>query len=330
MRLSRSKALAMLVGGGAALISMLQPFGYSPDYSQYDYFFSQLRLDHVYQIKESRFEAGFLYLSYFLTTFLQNNIQVYGFFVLLAIALKVHFGGKFSAKNYVWIFLVFYFFKFFPLHELTQLRAAMAASFLVAVFYYLSAKRYLMALVFSGIAILFHNSAGLVLPFLLIPTSFLTRGRVAGMALIVYLGCYFVSDYLIGFLADKIFVFETYLNAGIESRRSAAFSPVFFPEFLMIALSFLFWNDLSEVMKNVLAIEVLGFAIFYGFIDLGVVAVRGRELFSVLWILFVAQFPFAKKRIRIGLIFFVSSSVLVGVYLYFILNFFSSEAQQVF
>lgn len=327
MRVSRSKVLTLTIGAVAALISVLQPFGYSPDYPQYSYFFDQLRVDYLYQLKESRFEFGFLHLSYLLTLVFQENIHVYGFFVLIAIGLKVYFAGKFSAKNYAWIFLTFYFFKFFPLHELTQLRAAMAASLLVVVFYYYSIERYWAALSFSLIAIAFHNSAGLVLPFFLVPMAALTRGRIVIAAFGVYVSCYFISDYLVGFLADRIVVFETYVNAGVESKRDAAFSPVFYPEFLMIGLSFIFWRDLSEVMKKILAIEVFGFAIFYGFIDLGVVAVRGRELFSVLWIIFVAQFPFAGKRIKIGIVFFVLGSVLLAVYLYFILNFFASEFQ---
>ncbi|EJL72835.1 hypothetical protein PMI12_03746 [Variovorax sp. CF313] len=327
MHLSKSKALALLIGGIAALVAMLQPFGYSPDYIQYDYFFDQLRLDYLYQIKESRFEFGFLHSSYLLTTIFRDNIYVYGFFVFIAVGLKAYFGGRFSTRNCAWIFLAFYFFKFFPLHELTQLRAAMAASFLIVVFYYLSVERYWAALLFSLIAVSFHNSAGLVLPFYLIPKFALTRGRIVAVSLILYLGCYFASDYLVGFMADRIYVFETYLNAGLESRRNAAFSPVFYPEFLMIILSFIFWSDLSEVMKKILAIEVFGFSIFYGFIDLGVVAVRGHELFSVLWLIFVAQFPFAKKNIRIGVMVFVLGSILIAIYLYFILNFFAGEIQ---
>ncbi|TWD86094.1 EpsG-like putative glucosyltransferase [Variovorax beijingensis] len=325
MRVSRSKVLTLAIGAAAALVSVLQPFGYSPDYPQYSYFFDQLRSDYLSQLRESRFELGFLHLSYLLTQIFRENVHVYGFFVLIAIGLKVYFAGRFSAKNYAWIFLVFYFFKFFPLHELTQLRAAMAASLLVVVFYYYSIERYWIALSISLIAIAFHNSAGLVLPFFLTPMAALTRGRIVLAALIVYVSCYLISDYLVGFLADRIVVFEMYINAGIESRRDAAFSPVFFPEFFLIALSFVCWRDLSGVMKKVLAIEVFGFAVFYGFIDLGVVAVRGRELFSVLWIVFVAQFPFAGKKIRAGIVFFVLASVLLSVYLYFVLDFFASE-----
>jgi hypothetical protein len=324
MSFSRSKVLAVLVGGVAALIAMLQPFGYSPDYLQYDYFFDQLRLDYVYQLKESRFEIGFLHLSYLFTEIFQKNIHVYGAFVLVAMGFKVYFGGKFSAKNYAWIFLFYYIFKFFPLHELTQLRAAMAASFLVVVFYCISNGRYWLSLAFSLVAVSFHNSAALVLPFFFLPAAYLTRWRIVWAGLVLYVFCYFISDYLVGFLADRIFVFEAYLNDGMESRRSAAFSPVFYPEFFMIALSFVFWSELSDVMKKILAIEILGFAIFYGFIDLGVVAVRGRELFSVFWIIFVAQFPFAKKHIRAGIIIFVFSSVILAIYLYLFLDFFSS------
>lgn len=329
MRLSKSKTLVALIGGLAALVSMLQPFGYSPDYFQYDYFFDQLRMDYLYQLRESRFETGFLNLSYLLTIFFPDNIQVYGFFVLIAIGLKAYFGGRLSAKGYAWIFLLFYFFKFFPLHELTQLRAAMAASFLIAVFYYFSVERYWVALLFSLIAISFHNSALMVLPFFLVPSSMLTRQRIIAIALLVYLVCYFISDYLAFFLAERLVVFESYLSAGFESRRDAIFSPVFYPEFLMIVLSFVFWNDLSPIMKKILAIEVFGFSIFYGFIDMGVVAVRGRELFSVLWVVFVAQFPFARKNIKIGILIFVLGSIFIATYLYFILDFFSAEVQQV-
>lgn len=324
MRLSRPKTLAALFAMLAALIAAVQPFGYSPDYFQYSYFFDELRLDYLYQLRESRFESGFLYLSFLLTKVIENNAVVYGVLVFFAVFVKIRFAGKFSAKGYFGLFLIFFFFKFFPLHELTQIRAALAASFLIAVFYCVSASRYWLALFFSLIAVSFHNSAVLVLPFFFLPDFMLTRGRVILMALAFYAICFVASSSLVEFMASRLYVFETYVASGFESRRDSAFSPVFYPEFLMIFLSFVFWNDLTTIMRKVLAIEVLGFAMFYGLIDLGVVAVRGRELFSVIWIVYVAQFPFAKERAKMGMLAFVISSVVVSIYLFFVRDFFTS------
>ena len=325
MYLSKQIIFSLLLAIGAALISILQLFGVSPDYLNYDLFFEQLRSNHSYQLTESRFEFGFLYSSYFLTLIFSENNLIFGFFVFVASWFKFYFAGKFSPKGFLWLVLIFYFFKFFPLLELNQLRAALASSFLVAVFYYNSIKRYKLASVLVILAILFHNSAALLVPFIFIPDKLITQSKIFIISIVVYLTCYFTSYLLVPFMANHIAVFDTYLDGGLESSRRHAVSPVFFAEFLMIGLSLILWNNLTQLMKKVLAIEIIGFSIFYGYIDLNIVAVRGREFFSIFWILYIVQFPYVVKKVKISILVFIFGSTAIAFYTYFYLDFFMTK-----
>lgn len=314
-------ALAALI---ALFIAIQQPFGYSPDYSQYESFFYNIKNYFDEASAENRFEPGFFYTSYVLIRFIPSEVVVYGVLAAVSVAIKLGYVVRFSqGRMYFWAF-AFFAFKFFPLHELTQLRASLAAAFLMAAFYYLVSGMKKRSIALCIVAVMFHYSALMVVPFMFMPQIGLKK--LIPLAALLFIVLFLVSDYLIGLAGSGFSVFELYEESGYSQREINLISPVFFPEFFMIVVSLILWPRLTDIMRRVVMIEIMGFAMFYAFSSYGVVAVRGRELFSIFWIFFVAQMPMKYNKIKLALVVFVYSSIALSLYLYFLSDFFIEKS----
>ena len=325
--ISKRKIAIILMALFSFVIAFEQPFGYSPDYTQYEFFFQQIRAYFVATKLTNRFEPGFFYISFWLTQVFNSDLFVYSVFVFFAIFVKFFYGLRDVVGNYFWMAVAFYFFKFFPLHELTQLRAALGASFMIAAFFYIEKGNRWQGILLCLIATSFHYSALMLAPFLFLPR--LDRRQILLITAVIFFVCFIFASYLILLVGKNVQVFETYGDYTSSLGKLNRFSPAFFPEYFIILFSFYFWEKLTEIMRRVVAIEMIGYAIFYAFADYGVVAVRGREFFSVIWIFFVAQGTVTGAKARLGINIFVVLSIILGIYLFFSGNFFTDPSKWV-
>ena len=320
--ISQRLTTIFLLSAGAFFISFLKPFGLSPDYSQYELFFGDLNADFAGTAISSRFEPGFVFISGVLIKFLGSDAAAYSVFVLLSIWVKLRWGLKDALGVYFWIAVVFYFFKYFPLHELNQLRAALGAAAAVLAFSIKEDGKTKLAFYVCCAGVLFHYSVLIILPFLFLP-RFDRRG-VLLISLVVYAVCALFVTGLQQFAAKYFSVLELYETASGSEKEFNKFSPVFFPEFMLIGFSLWWWRHLTPLMQRVVYLQLIGFALLYAFSSIGVVAVRTHEFFSVLWIFYVAHAQFVKRRIRNLIFVFVLLSVAISVYLFFSGSFFDS------
>jgi len=300
-------------------MAAIQPLGYSPDYSQYEYFFQQLRLG--LKFGETRFEPGFVLISAFFTNFIQSNVVVYAMLVLLSVSLKLHFCIRRTSIGVAATVAIFYFFKFLPLHELTQLRVAMAAALMVGAFHYASIGYRSKALAIFLVGFLFHYSALILAPFLFLLN--LNRLKLFIFSIFTFVALSLTGSF-INVTAGTIFqVFAMYENPTFGERPLNPFSPVFFPEFFLIICSLYMWRDLTMRMKQVIVFQIFGFAVFFAILEYNVIAVRGREFFSVMWLFYIADLKSARFRIKLITGLFVFSSIVLSIYLFFSGNFFT-------
>jgi len=321
IKFKKTNAALFILSISAFLIAVLQPFGYSPDYTNYEFFFQQVRIDFLGQLKESRFEPGFIYFSGWLAKIFTSDLLVYGLLVFLSIAVKLFFLKRFSNNAYyIYLACIFYAFKFFPLHELTQLRASLAVSVMMAALYFVQNEKKAVGVALCALAFSFHYSSGILFPFLFLPR--LSRNMALGLALAVFSTLYLISHYAVDIASSYFPVFQMYQFSGLGERAINRFSPVFFPEFFMLAFGLYFWKSINDGMRHIIAIQLLGFAILYAFIEFPVVAVRGREFFSVLWTLFIVQASDCKNKIKFPIYIFVVASITLSLYQYSYLVFF--------
>jgi hypothetical protein len=205
------------------------------------------------------------------------------------------------------------------------LRAALGAALLIAAFYFFANKKPLIGLLVGLVGALFHYSVLMVLPLLFLPV--MRRWHSILLAIASFLVLSLLSVYLVEMAGYGFSVFETYEGSSYSVRSLNRFSPVFFPEFFIIICSLICWGDLNRTMQRIVVIEMLGFSMFYALADYGVVATRGRELFAVLWLYFVAHCGVSSNRMRFFVNVFVFASIILYFYVFFVLGFFVDASQ---
>ena len=320
LSISKSKIFIILALFVAFFAAVTQPFGFSPDYTQYELFFREIRVDFLNVMRESRFEPGFSIAAAGISRLIGSDVLVYGIFVFSSMAYKLCYTRKMSSGSYLYLAIIFYFFRFFPLHELNQLRAALAISLIFAACFYVWTARAWVGGAACVLAATFHYSSLIISPFLFLPK--IGRLKSVILALSVFFALYLASNFAIEFAQKFFLVFETYDDNGFGERAINPLSPVLFPEFFLLVAALVFWGEMTDKMQKIVTIQLMGVAIFYALIDFHVVAVRSREFFSVLRTLFIAQAAGCSNRLKFYIYIFVVLSMALSVYQYLFLDFF--------
>lgn len=320
----RIQVLSAITLVGVLLFLIFKPLGYSPDYFQYLYYFESVATEGFEELMGYRFEPGFSILSYGLSYFFSSSAAIFAAITLISVYIKISAIRVYSSFIGLFLALALFFVKYFPLQDYNQLRAALSMG--VVLLYFNSFGGNVWRQVFLCIlALSFHYSAALVLPFVFFSKYVRARYQLFLLAVFIFIALKIISAYVIEFLMPFLSVVEMYEEGGAASARNFALSPVFYPEFVTIFLSLMFWGQLNDIVKRVVAIQIFGFIFFYGFIDLQAFAVRGREFFSVFWLIYMAQFHESRLIVRISQIFFLLTSFVLGLYLFYFSDFMTHD-----
>lgn len=148
-------------------------FGIGRDYIQYLDFYNSLSISD--NSANFRFEPGFVLFAHSVKYAMRLDYQIFiAIFVIIVLILKV---WVFSyIRNPVYLFL-FYLINWYPLHEYTQIRAAMAVSILFVSLRFLLNGKWKSFLILSLLAATFHATALVAAGFLVFST-FLSRYRL--------------------------------------------------------------------------------------------------------------------------------------------------------
>jgi len=270
------------------LLVITQIFGQSPDYSNYDIFFDSVRSDGLDILAVSRFEPGFSIFSVFLTMLFTTNVIVYGWIVTAAMLLKGWAIKASSSSNQIFAMVAaFYLVRYFPLHELTQLRAACAIALIMVGAIFLWKGKILHGLLIFTSAILFQISAAAIIPVLLLTAS--KRWQVMLISAVVFISTSLFTSVVTGYLAEYMQILNAYETQGFYDIKPNPFAIQLLIDWGMIIVALIMWNRLTLLMKRIVLVELIGMAIFYGAIEFGVIAHRIRELYSVFWVFFIAD-----------------------------------------
>jgi len=299
--------------------AFFNPLGVTPDYPPYIKFFEWASTATISQATGYHaWEPGFTTLGFMLAKVLPNSGYVFLSVVLIASAFKLCLLYKLSSPVAYGLAMILFFFKFFPLQDYNQLRGAIAIGFLMLVYYQWVWKEHLwFAIFFAVCAACFHYLSMAVLPFLFLVRHRLALSRmyVVGFGLLLFVaiaaGKYIFVKYLAGVIPR--------LNSQthLMDATNSYLSPVFYPEYFLIALSFIFWKDLTVNMKRVFALQIMGFAIFYGYFDHAVISIRLREVFSVFWLFYVVDYSKVVVGVRASIVVFVLLNIALGSYLFY-------------
>lgn len=306
-------ALFALIG---FLLSITQILGVSRDYLNYDDFFNVVRTNGLNVLFESRFEPGFTILTIILTAGVSVNVVVYSLFVVIAMILKGWLIKVCSSSQKIFLVVAaFYLVRYFPLHELTQLRLALGIALILVGTIFLWEGEIYTGTAICVSALLFHMSVVAIIPALFL--NLVKRWQVISIALVVFILTSILSGFLTSYLSGFIQAIKIYQDNNFENLNPNPLAIYLLIDWAMIVVSLLMWKKNSLLMKRVVLLEILGMAIFYGAIDFGVIAIRIRESYSVFWVLFVADSLRRSSTIEVTYIF-VSACIIFYFYLYMI------------
>lgn len=304
-------ALFALIG---FLLSITQLFGQSPDYLDYTEFFDLTRAEGSNIFGVSRFEPGFSVFALVLTTLFNTNVVVYSWIVATALLLKGWTIRACTLSQTIFIFVAaFYLFRYFPLHELTQLRAALAIALVMVGSVVLWKENLLYGILICALALAFHMSSAAIIPALFLRST--KRWQVLSIAFLAFFLISIFSGLITGYLANSIAILDGYQNGGFGEDVPNPFSIQLLIDWVMIFASLIMWNKLSLLMKRVVLLELIGMAFFYGGIEFAVIAHRIREFYSIFWVFFVIE-GLRQKPTRLLIYGFVLVSIVFYFYIF--------------
>ncbi|HEU5365123.1 MAG TPA: EpsG family protein, partial [Hanamia sp.] len=156
----KSNILLFIIVILLAFLAGFQDTSVSKDYLNYQYLF-----DEIYDITDSgfyyllAFEPGFVAIVVFFRHLFASNygLVIMLFYALSSLTLKVYTINRLSINPYLTI--LYYFSYFFLLHEMTQIRIALASAiFLISLIPFLNEKRRVFVILIL-LATCFHYSA---------------------------------------------------------------------------------------------------------------------------------------------------------------------------
>ncbi|NOT20483.1 MAG: hypothetical protein HOP24_09490, partial [Sideroxydans sp.] len=270
------------------LLSVTQFFGESPDYFNYESFFDLVRSQGMNILEVSRFEPGFSIFAVYLTHLFTSNVIVYSWIVATAMLLKGWVINVHTTNLKIFLLIaVFYVVRYFPLHELTQLRAAIAIALVMVGAMFVWQGKLLQGLLICVMAPFFQMSVAIIIPALLLSVS--KRWLAILIVSVAFILTSIFTGVVTGYLGDYIKILDAYQNQGFFDEKPNPFAFQLLIDWGMIIVALVMWNKLTLLMKRIILIELIGMAIFYGGIEFGVIAHRIRELYSVFWVFFIAD-----------------------------------------
>lgn len=304
---SKRKALSRIICLLAFFVVLYQVFGESKDFKNYEIFFENARFSGIEYLFTQRFEPLFSFLGWGISSLLQNNFVVYGVLVFFSLWIKsIALIPFIPSWRILLLIAVFYGTRFFPLHELTQIRAAISCSFLLLATSYSLRNQGKKTIIAGLCAVGFHMSSVIFIPFIMYFKKW-KKSNMLFFCLIIFLGILLVKNILISFLGEHITIVSIYTRKGPDGFGGTInpFNLSVLLDLVMIFCGLFFWKDSSKETRHLLFLQVLGLFIYWGFWDFLLFANRWRQMITVLWLLYLPQMIYKKgivAYIFIGLI----------------------------
>jgi len=296
-----------------SIIAYSQIYGVSRDYIFYEEFFDSARVYLLDIIHMTRFEPAFVLTTLFFSVFFSSSIGIYTALVACSALMKGAVFFFHSEKWQIFLFVsIYYLLRYFPLHELTQIRASLSIGFLMIGSIFLWQGYLKSSLVMFVFSALFHMSALVAIPLLLLrPTR---RWITILLVVLIFIFLKFGASLIVTrFLQDNVEVFSMYEKNGYEGYGITILNPTTLLDAALIIVGFLNWSKLTPMMRLIIFLQALGLDFYYALGNFGVMAHRLRELISVFWIFFIIE-SLRKNILKVPVI--VYSIICFGLYGY--------------
>lgn len=289
MRISSKNLIFLFLTVMLILVAGLRPLEYFRDTSNY------LIMIHSYENVLDA-EPTFWFINQFNKVFLGGNDQV--FFLLYAlIAVSLTMFAIIRTSTIPWFSVVVYLCLFFILHEMTQIRVAVAVAFFLLGIPDIANRSFKNYLIKTLLAISFHYSAIIMIPLYFLSPSkkrilFYWVLPIIGFLVAVipieifsfleYVAVYFPAD-----ISSKILVYLSLLKEGHYSEINIfnlfAISMIVIYYFSVFNIN-KFKNPVDIVLLKLLGVQIF---VYYFFSSVPVFSMRLSEFISISLILFL-------------------------------------------
>lgn len=269
-------------------------------------------------------EASFLFIRDILRDHLQLHYQsIFIVYAILGVSTKV-WGIKRLADHF-YLALLVYISHFYILHELTQMRAGVAAGFILIALKPLYNKNLKYYLIFIGLATMFHYSAALMLPL-----WFLNRNKsnkyyyyflIPAGYIIYFLGIGFIQNIPIPYFQTKL---EAYKNLAEEgSDKINVFNALFLIRILIYYVLVFNREKIAKEYKMfyfLLNIYAISLFVLPALAAIPAIAFRIHELMGVVEIILFSLLIYAFKPRVFGYV-----AVIIITLVFFLINIFYNK-----
>lgn len=267
-----SKPAQMIIGLAMFFIIITKPIE-TPDYIPYINAFLYNTAD------TERFEVSWKIIRQFTHNLNYGIILTFSFYAILGIFLKIRAICKMS--NYVWISILIWVSHTFILHDMIQIRASVAAGFLLWGIYFKcnnNIKKSIFALVLGSC---FHYSAILGFVIFLFSNKKNSNNNIYILAILLSIVFGLLGLSLTDFIPKSI-INSHYLNSGSESLNIVTKMNIFRSLYAIIL-----WYFYSQIVKHssyfslLLKVYTLGCCIMFLFSRPAILGLRISEFLCV-------------------------------------------------
>lgn len=248
-------------------------------------------------------EFSYLWISRILYHCFQDVHSIFLLYAFLGVSLKFIAFRKLSPI--IFLPILFYISNYYLLHDLTQIRAAVASGFFILSIYYFDRDKKI-ALLLILCALFFHYSSAALLPLL-----FLNNKDIKGIykyfwAFLIPAGymLYFLHISLftfipIPYIANKIEVYQNLAERGIAGSDINVFNMVFLVRILCFYYNLYFLDTIKQFNHRtpiLLKIDALSLFSFPALATIPALSFRISELLGIVEILLMTNILYTIKQ----------------------------------
>ncbi|WP_051220136.1 EpsG family protein [Prevotella sp. AGR2160] len=265
-------------------------------------------------------EFSYLWISKIFYHWFHDVRSIFLFYAILGVSLKFIAFRKLSPI--IFLPVLFYLSNYYLLHDLTQIRAAVASGFFLFSIYYLDRDKKI-AFLLILCALFFHYSSAALIPLLVLKNSNIEGRKRYLWASIIPIGyiLYFLHLNLLSFipipyLANKIEAYQSLAEKGIVGNEINVFNLVFLVRILIFYFNLYFLDTIKIFNQRtplLLKIDAFSLFSFPALATIPAIAFRITELLGIVEILLMSNILYTIKQRSIanGVVIFAAFTLLM-------------------
>ncbi|HAX3034868.1 EpsG family protein [Escherichia albertii] len=272
-----------------SLLIGLRALGLDSDFLSYSLYYDNIK--NNLSFSDTRYEPGFVLLSYVFRQILNVNIYVMlSFIAFISLLIKEFI---FLKNNKSFLITLSYLAGMGLLHEMTQIRVAVAVSLVLLALYYESRGRYYLALILLFFSITFHYSMFFFIIGFVIPNHWLNANKVKVPIVFLYaLIIAFVIYFFQGILIEHIDMLKVYASRA-DGESFNFISLRFIGLAIPLLIGVFTFNKFNVFQKKCFIISLAAYILS---IPTSLIPTLASRLFELGWVCFYFWVPGIKPE----------------------------------